>query len=126
MKIFSNQYIIILTSFIFVLILMSFSYTKNIYINKINNFPGIKDSINDDSLKYPFNDYSNNPENNKQNSPLFLKNPSAIESFVKYDAKTGKFVFYDKIVFKEIKKNHIILKNKFLFYFILFLKFLNR
>jgi len=76
---------------------MSFSYPKNVYFNKINNFPGVKDSINDDSLKYPFDDYSNNPENYNQSSPLFLKNPSAIQSTVKYDAKTGKFIFYDKI-----------------------------
>jgi len=76
---------------------MSFSYPKYSSSVKIKNIPGIKDSIDDDSLKYPFKDYTNNPLSNSQSSPLFLKNPSAINSTVKYDAKTGKFVFYDKI-----------------------------
>jgi len=76
---------------------MSFSYPKFISSVKHKNIYGIKDSIDDDSLKYPFKDYSNNPLNKTQSSLLFLKNPSAINSSVKYDPKTGKFVFYDKI-----------------------------
>ncbi len=64
---------------------------KDLYI------PGILDSIPDDSLIFPFEDYTNNPLLFKKTSPLFLKNPSSIKSFVKYDPKTKKFIFYDKI-----------------------------
>ena len=35
-------------------------------------------------------------------------------------------IFYNIIAFKKIDKNHILLKSKFLFNFILFLKFLNK
>ncbi len=78
--------------------IMSFASQRTGLLHiKTNLIPGIKDSIDDDSLKFPFDDYSNNPISNSLNSPLFLKNPSAIQSTVKYDPKTGKFVFYDKI-----------------------------
>jgi len=72
----------------------SVSYKDN---GKKPFIPGIKDSIPEDSLIFPFNDYTNNPLSAEKTSPLFLNNPSAIQSFVKYDPKTGKFVFYDKI-----------------------------
>ena len=59
--------------------------------------PGVKDTIDDDTLIFPFDDYQNSPSFFKKSSPLFLKNPSVIQSSVKYDPNTGKFVFYDKI-----------------------------
>ncbi|PID87947.1 MAG: cell surface protein SprA [Bacteroidia bacterium] len=57
-----------------------------------------KDSadIQKDELKYPFDDYQNTPAA-RSTSPLFLPLPSNIKRTVKYDPKTGKFVFYDKI-----------------------------
>jgi len=95
-RLFSNLFIKYLTLLFVFVFLMSFSYPTFISSVKTRNIPGVKDSINDDSLRFPFKDYTNNP-NNSQSSPLFLKNPSAIKSSVKYDPKSGKFVFYDKI-----------------------------
>ena len=86
--------IFIIGSFLLFVSFSNFSYkntSKDLFI------PGIKDSIPKDSLIFPFEDYTNNPQIFKKTSPLFLKNPSAIKSYVKYDPKTGKFVFYDKI-----------------------------
>ncbi len=79
--------------------LLFVSFSESSYKNTSKDFfiPGIHDSIPKDSLIFPFEDYSNNPLAFKKNSPLFLKNPSSINSFVKYDPKTGKFIFYDKI-----------------------------
>ncbi len=78
---------------------MFVSFSESSYKNtsKDLSVPGILDTIPEDSLIFPFEDYTNNPLSAKKTSPLFLKNPSSINSFVKYDPKTGKFVFYDKI-----------------------------
>jgi len=63
--------------------------------------PSLHTTINDsgpgDTLRYPFKDYSGNRKLGNITSPLFLRNPSNIKTEVKYDPKTGKFVFYDKI-----------------------------
>jgi len=88
------------SSLIFTGIILSFlAFSNSPYKNNIKKYiiPGIKDSIPDDSLLFPFEDYSNNPLKHQKKSPLFLNNPSAINSFVRFDPKTGKFVFYDKI-----------------------------
>lgn len=79
--------------------LLFVSFTDSSYKNNSKDLyiPGIKDTIPDDSLIFPFKDYSNNPLIFKKTSPLFLKKPSSINSFVKYDPKTGDFIFYDKI-----------------------------
>ena len=59
---------------------------------------GVNDTIVDDStLLFPFNDYTNTPAIVSYQSPLFLNNPENISSTVVYDPKTNKFVFYDKI-----------------------------
>ncbi|MEA2043093.1 MAG: cell surface protein SprA, partial [Bacteroidota bacterium] len=58
---------------------------------------GVNDSIDDDSLKFPFPDYQNRPDINRLNSPLFLNQPSNIQSEISYDPRTGKFIFTDKI-----------------------------
>ncbi len=77
--------------------MMSFSASPYKNISKGYHIPGIKDTIDGDSLIFPFDDYVNDPLSVHKTSPLFLKNPSTVQSSVKYDPKTGKFVFYDKI-----------------------------
>lgn len=59
---------------------------------------GVKDTIVDDTtLLFPFTDYQNQPSIISNRSPLYMSNPSNINSTVEYDPKTQKFVFYDKI-----------------------------
>ena len=86
--------VIIIVSFFSVVSFSSSPYKDS---GKIKFIPGIKDTVPEDSLIFPFEDYINDPLSVRKTSPLFLKNPSTIKSFVKYDPKTGKFVFYDKI-----------------------------
>ncbi|MCF6364841.1 MAG: cell surface protein SprA [Bacteroidales bacterium] len=97
MKLFLNLSIRLAFFSVGVTFLMSFSGIGNYASAFSPGLPGVKDTINPDSLIFPFDDYSNSPSIFSYNSPLFLKNPSAIKSTVKYDPKTGKFVFYDKI-----------------------------
>ncbi len=51
----------------------------------------------DDTIKYPFKHYSNNPYDNMSESPMSLSRPSNFSTEVEYDYRTGKFVFTDKI-----------------------------
>jgi len=76
------------------------SENKKTPILEINNIPinvfSVNDTIDDDTLKYPFNDFSNNPYEQKE-TPLSFKRPSNIKTDVEYDYKTGKFVITNKI-----------------------------
>jgi len=95
---------------------MSFSKPRFSSSVKVINFPGVKDSIDDDSLRYPFKDYSNNPTSNSHISPLFLKQASAIQSTVIYDAATGRFIFYDKIGDINYRNPYYMSFNEFVKY----------
>ncbi len=70
---------------------------------KLENF-GVNDTIVNDSivgdtskLHYPFNDYKNPYTKNKQNSSLYLNNPSNIKTEVEYNPQTGEYSISDKI-----------------------------
>jgi len=62
--------------------------------------PFFKDNTNakNDSLRYPFNDENDNQEYGAhKESPLFLKDPSNIESSIQYDSETGNYILVKKI-----------------------------
>ncbi len=104
---------LILKGLIFIIIpifFMSFSENEN------NTLPEIKDTIITDSLIFPFDDYTNSPSLLQKNSPLFLKNPRNIISSIKYDAKSGNFIFYDKIGNFNYRSPYYLSFNNFLLY----------
>ncbi len=78
--------------------------------------PGIKDTIDDDSLRYPFDDYKNIPSFYNSSSPLHLNKPSNVESKVEYNPKTGKFIFYDKIGEMNYRNPHYMSFDEYLDY----------
>ncbi len=105
--------VLIISSFI---LIMSFSASPYKNISKGYYIPGIKDTIDGDSLIFPFDDYINNPLSIHKTSPLFLKNPSIIKSSVKYDPETGEFVFYDKIGNFNYRNPYYMSFNDFMHY----------
>ncbi|MFA8435711.1 MAG: cell surface protein SprA [Marinifilaceae bacterium] len=69
---------------------------------RINNpySPFQRDNGNakNDSLRFSFDDVNDNQEQGSQNvSPLYLKDPSNIESVVKYDPQTGSYILMKKV-----------------------------
>lgn len=52
---------------------------------------------NGDSLHYPIEQGSNNPNNPPGNSPLYLSNPNNFTSGVVYDPITGQYIFSNQI-----------------------------
>ena len=60
------------------------------------NSLGIQDSITDDTLPDPKEDYSKLP-NDKKKKSFTTGDPSNVESSVEYDRRTGKFVLKEKI-----------------------------
>ena len=92
-----------------ILFLGTIIWTTNASIDK-NNYtlltkkhlkailPSPLDSIDDDTLRYPFQDYDNNPYNNdRYNSALYMKKPSIFSQETEYDPVTGKFVITQKV-----------------------------
>lgn len=67
------------------------------YDDYIDGF-SVNDTIDDDTLKYPFEDYSNDPyENSEVVSPFELDKPSNITTEEEYDPETGNFIITEKI-----------------------------
>jgi cell surface protein SprA len=52
---------------------------------------------NGDTLHYPLQQGSNNPNNPPGNSPLYLNDPSNVTSGVHYDPTTGRYVFTNEV-----------------------------
>ncbi len=72
--------------------------TPTLSLKNNNYYFAINDTgPGDTTLISPFSDYSGNRKKPSVTSPLFLRKPSNIKTEVKYDPKTGKFIFYDKI-----------------------------
>ncbi|MCT4602954.1 MAG: cell surface protein SprA [Marinifilum sp.] len=62
--------------------------------------PFFKDNPNakNDSLRYPFDDESDNLEyGSQQQSPLYLKDPKNIQTTIKYDPETGNYILVKTI-----------------------------
>ncbi len=61
--------------------------------------PSVKDTIVEDTIKlpYPFKDDSNPYSQKTQSSPLYLSNPSNINTEVEYDPSTGEYNITEKI-----------------------------
>jgi cell surface protein SprA len=69
----------------------------------------VKDTIDDDTLKYPFDDYTNNPyENSDVTSPLEFSKPSNITTDVEYDPETGNFIITEKIGDLEYRPPYVM------------------
>jgi len=110
----SGRILVIVISILFI---MSFTNIRKDFLStKSYKIPEIKDTIIHDTLPYPFDDYENNPFALNRQLPLFLNQPSAIKSEVKYDAVTGKFVFYDKIGNFNYRNPYYMSFNEFLIY----------
>lgn len=52
---------------------------------------------NDIKLPFPFEDESYSPISNPKEGGLYMFTPSNIKTDINYDAKTGKYVFDQKI-----------------------------
>ncbi len=80
---------------LFSVLLYSFTHNPSAALNWHNL--GVDDTIKNNTLPFPFPDYSGTPSLFQKQSPLYLSNPSNIKSDVSYDPRTGKFVFRDQI-----------------------------
>ncbi len=69
---------------------------------------GVKDTIVEDTTKliYPFKDSNDPYSRKKQSSPLYLKNPSNIQTEVEYDPITGEYILKEKIGDIEIRPSN--------------------
>lgn len=76
---------------------------------------GVKDTTVKDTsnLPYPFQDYDNPYSKQKQNSPLYLKNPSNITTDVEYDPITGEYVIKEKVGDIDIRQSSVMSAEEF-------------
>ncbi len=80
------------------LAVLLYSFTTRPVVPTLNwKLLGVDDTIKNNTLPYPFPDYSGVPELFPKQSPLYMSNPSNIKSDVQYDPRSGKFVFKDRI-----------------------------
>ena len=84
--------------------------------NDQKSIPSIKDTIIGDSIIFPFEDITNTPTFIQKNSPLFLRTPSNIVNTIKYDSKTGTFIFYKKIGSFNYRNPYYMPFNEYLSY----------
>lgn len=77
----------------------------------------INDSIDDDTLKYPFEDYSNDPyKNSNVTSPFEFTKPSNITTEEEYDPETGNFIISQKIGDIRFRTPYVMDFNEYLDY----------
>ncbi len=81
----------------------------------LNEWKGIEDTIVGDTTKlpYPFNDYDDPYSKRDQNSPLYLKNPSNVQTEIEYDPVTGEYVIKEKVGGIDIRPSSSMSSEEF-------------
>ncbi len=82
---------------------------------KLNDWKGINDTIVDDTtkLQYPFEDYDDPYTKRNQNSPLYLKNPSNVQTQIEYDPVTGEYVIKEKVGDIDVRPSSTMSSEEF-------------
>jgi cell surface protein SprA len=81
----------------------------------LNDWKGINDTIVDDTtkLQYPFEDYDDPYSKRNQNSPLYLKNPSNVQTQIEYDPITGEYVIKEKVGDIDVRPSSTMSSEEF-------------
>ncbi|NJO91281.1 MAG: cell surface protein SprA [Chloroflexia bacterium] len=64
-------------------------------------------------MQYPFNDYEDPYSKRNQNSPLYLKNPSNVQTQIEYDPVTGEYVIKEKVGDIDVRPSSTMSSDEF-------------